>query len=163
MAIKDKLVTAAVAASLVVAGALASKFEGIRFVAYQDPVAITTVCEGHTGPDVVRGKVYTPTECAAFKRADLLEAHSTVERCITSPLTTGQRASLIDFAYNVGPGGKGVKDGLCFLKSGAQPTIRKLFNAGEYSRACAEFPKWNAQKLPGITKRREAERLVCVG
>lgn len=155
-------VTAAVTAAVVVAGSLASKFEGIRYVAYKDPVAITTVCEGHTGPDVVRGKVYSPAECAEFKRKDLLVANTTVDRCVTAPLTVGQRASLIDFAYNVGPGGKGVKDGLCYLKSGAEPTIRRLFNAGEYARACAEYPKWNAQRLPGITKRREAERLTCL-
>lgn len=150
------------ALALVAAGAIASKFEGIRYVAYKDPVRITTVCEGHTGPDVVVGKVYTPVECAEFKRKDLLVAGATVDRCITAPLTVGQRASLIDFTYNVGPGGVGVKDGLCYLKSGKQPTIRILFNAGSYVAACREYPKWNAQKLKGIDYRRAEEMRVCL-
>lgn len=150
------------ALALVAAGALASQFEGMRFKAYKDPVRITTVCEGHTGADVVVGKTYTPAECAEFKRKDLLVASATVDRCITAPLTVGQRASLIDFAYNVGPGGVGVKDGLCYLRSGNQPRIRYLFNGQRYTEACAEFPKWNAQNLPGITKRREAERKLCL-
>lgn len=148
--------------ALVAAAAVVSGFEGIRYPAYKDPVKITTVCEGHTGADVIPGKVYTPAECAEFKRKDLQIALATVERCIkTDGLSVGQLTSLIDFTYNVGPGGKGVKDGICYLKSGAEPTIRKLFNAREYGRACAEFPKWNAQKLPGITKRRLEEKRLC--
>lgn len=160
--LKTKVLTSVAAAALVVAGALASKFEGMRYVAYKDPVRITTVCEGHTGADVVPGKVYSPAECAEFKRKDLLVANGVVDRCISAPLSVGQRAALIDFAYNVGPGGAGVKDGLCWLKSGKQPTIRRLFNAGLHEQGCAELTKWNAQKLPGITKRREAERTVCL-
>lgn len=154
---KSKVVLAA----LVLAGGLVSTFEGYRATPYKDPVGIWTDCEGHTGPDVVPGKRNTPAECAAKKAADLEEARATVDRCITVPLTPGQYAALIDFAFNVGPGGKGVKDGLCYLKSGAQPTIRRKFNAGDYAGGCAEFNKWNAQRLAGITTRRAQETLVC--
>lgn len=149
------------ALALVAAGAMAAKFEGIRYVAYKDPVRVTTVCEGHIGPDVIPGKVYSPAECAEFKRKDLLVASAVVDRCITAPLTVGQRAALVDFAYNVGPGGR-YKDGLCSLKGGRVPTIRRLFNTGQYALACKEFPKWNAQQLPGITKRRKAEEDSCL-
>lgn len=160
--LKTKVVAGALAASLSVAGVLAKRFEGDIRRVYKDPVGISTVCEGHTGTGLIPGKVYTDAECAAFKRQDLLNANATVDRCITAPLTVNQRASLIDFAFNVGPGGKGVKDGLCMLKSGKEPTIRRLFNAGQYTAACNEYPKWNFQKLPGITKRREAERALCL-
>lgn len=148
--------------ALALAGTIAGAYEGYRAKPYKDPVGIITVCEGHTGRDIVPGKTYTPAECAEFKRKDLLIAEATVDRCITAPLTVGQRASLIDFAFNVGPGGRGVKDGLCWLKSGAQPALRRKFNAGDYIGACNEYPKWNAQRLPGITKRRAEEQRVCL-
>jgi lysozyme len=161
MGLKTRLAASAAAAALAIAGALAAKFEGSRSVPYKDPVQILTVCEGHTGADIVPGKVYSPAECAEFKRKDLAAAEAVVDRCITGELTIGQRAALIDFAFNVGPGRKGVKDGLCTLKSGAVPTITRLFNAGKGMQACAEFPKWNAQRLPGLTKRRAAEDATC--
>lgn len=162
MQLPNKAKASIVAAALAMAGALAAKFEGTRYVAYKDPVKITTVCEGHTGPDIVPGKVYTPAECAEFKRKDMLVASAVVGRCISAELTVGQRAALIDFAYNVGPGAKGVKDGLCTLKSGAVPSIRRKFNAGDARGGCAEFPKWNAQKLPGIDRRRAEEMRACL-
>lgn len=160
--LKVKIAAGALAAALAVAGALTRRFEGDVRTVYKDPVGISTVCEGHTGSGLVLGKVYTDAECAEFKRQDLLEANATVDRCIQAPLTVGQRASLIDFALNVGPGKKGRKDGLCTLKSGQEPSIRRLFNSGQYTAACNEFPKWNLQKLRGITTRREAERQVCL-
>jgi lysozyme len=159
--IKQRLAAIAVAAILG-AGALASQFEGMRYKAYKDPVKITTVCEGHTGADVVPGRLYTPAECAEFKRKDMLIASATIDRCYREDLPLGPRTALVDLAYNLGPGGKGVKDGVCFLRSGQQPRMRLLFNTGRYAEACAQIPKWNAQQLPGITKRREAERKVCV-
>lgn len=162
MQVKTKIAAGATALSLAIAGALASKFEGDVRTAYKDPVGIVTVCEGHTGPDIVPGKVYSDAECAEFKRRDMLAASAVVDRCITGPLTVGQRAALIDFAYNVGPGRAGVKDGLCTLKNGKQPAIRRLFNAGQGMQACREFPKWNAQKLRGITRRRAAEEATCL-
>lgn len=156
---KSKIAAGALAIALASAGMAAH--EGRLYTPYKDPVGILTVCEGHTGRDIEMRR-YTPAECNEFKRKDLLIASATVDRCVTGPLTVGQRAALIDFAFNVGPGGKGVKDGLCSLKSGAQPTIRRLFNQGQAIKACDEFPKWNAQKLPGITKRRAEERRLCL-
>lgn len=152
----------AVAAALVAAAGLCYQFEGTYLKPYKDPVGIWTDCTGHTGPDVQPGRLNTKAECEAKLQADLLEANATVDRCIQVPLTIGQRAALVDFAFNVGPGGRGVKDGLCYLKSGAVPTIRRKFNTGDYAGGCAELVKWNAQRLRGITKRRIAETTVCL-
>lgn len=146
--------------ALALAGAGMAKFEGDIRTPYKDPVGITTVCEGHTGRDI-EARRYSAAECAELKRKDLMAASAVVDSCIKAPLTVGQRAALLDFAFNVGHGRKGVKDGLCVLKSGGTPTITRLFNAGKPVQACAEFPKWNAQRLPGITKRRAEEERLC--
>lgn len=156
---KSKAAVAVLALAL--AGGGLAKWEGDVRTPYKDPVGITTVCRGHTGSDIEQRR-YSAAECDAFDRKDLLAASAAVDRCITGALTVGQRAALIDFAFNVGPGKVGWKDGLCVLKSGTQPTIRRLFNAGQPLKACEEFPKWNLQKLPGITKRRAEERRMCL-
>lgn len=136
--------------------------EGRVHSVYVDPVGIRTVCDGHTQTGLVAGKRYTHAECDAFLISDLREAVRTVESCITAPLNPNQRGALVDFALNVGPGGKGVKDGLCYLKSGKRSTISRLFNEGKYEQACREFPKWNLQKLRGIDIRRQKEMALCL-
>lgn len=160
--LKVRVAAGALAVSLGIAAALSARFEGDVRRVYVDPVGVRTVCRGHTGSGLVAGKLYTAAECDAFEKADLLIANATVDRCITGPLTVGNRAALILFANNVGPGGKGVKDGLCVLKSGKVPTIRRLFNEGKAAQACRELPKWNAQKLRGLDIRRAEEMRVCL-
>jgi hypothetical protein len=83
---------------------LAVPAEGIRRVAYYDPPGILTVCRGHTGADVVKGKVYSLAECDKFMNDDMRKAVATVERCAPGlpphvpppspmPSTTAARAS----------------------------------------------------------------------
>lgn len=159
--VKSKVVAAVAAAALALAAGAAKHFEGLYQKPYKDPVNITTVCYGHTGADI-ENRVYTKAECEKLLEEDLKEAERTVDTCITAELTSGQRAALIDFAFNVGPGKVGVKDGLCVLKSGAIPTIQRKFNAGDYAGGCAEFDKWNRQKLRGLERRRNAEEALCL-
>ena len=68
-------------AALLIAVSLAIPAEGIRQVAYFDPPKILTVCYGHTGPDVVKNKVYTLKECDDLLDDDMRTAILTVERC----------------------------------------------------------------------------------
>lgn len=136
--------------------------EGRVLKVYVDPVGVRTVCDGHTRTGLVDGKVYTPAECDAFLVGDFKDAVRTVESCITAPLNPNQKGALVDFAFNVGPGGKGIKDGLCSLKSGKQPRITRLFNEGQYAEACKQFPAWNLQKLRGIDTRRQKEMALCL-
>ncbi|MDU2883127.1 MAG: lysozyme, partial [Enterobacter sp.] len=59
--------------------------------------------------------------------------------------------ALVDFAYNLG------------VKALEGSTLLKKLNAGDYAGAAAEFPKWNkagGKVLPGLVKRREAERTL---
>lgn len=139
---------------------LIKSFEGLRLTAYQDSGGIWTIGYGHTG-GVKRGQRITKDEAESFLREDLDEAEATVEDVVTVDLSDNQFAALVSFAYNVGPGKKGEKDGFVTLKSGRPPTLLRKLNAGDYDGAADEFLKWNHQGgrvLTGLTRRRKAER-----
>lgn len=140
-------------------------WEGYVPNTYADPIGIPTSCYGHVGPENQPGRKFSDSECKALLEGDLAEAYALVKRCITSPMTDGQAAALTSFAYNVGPGAKGRKDGICMLKSGKQPRIRAYANAGMWPQACAELSKWIHPKIVsrGLARRRAAERAMCEG
>ena len=154
------------AAALALVIGLVVAHEGYVPGVYRDPIGILTACYGHTGPELRMGQRYTQAECQAYLAADLAEAQATVRRCITAPMLPHQEAALISFAYNVGPGGKGVKDGLCVLKNGNVPTIRRKANAGDWAGACAGLMQWTRAGgivFRGLVKRRTEERKLCEG
>lgn len=142
------------------------QFEGMILRGYKDPIGIVTACAGHTKTAVL-GKPYTKEQCQRLLEQDLLEFAAVVDRCITANLKSHEKASLISFAYNVGPGKEGVKDGLCVLKNGKQPQIRQRFNRGDHAGGCRALTEgWNTaggKYLPGLAKRRTIERQMCEG
>jgi lysozyme len=137
---------------LLAAAALATTFEGHRPQPYRDVTGVLTVCYGHTG--AVESRQYTPAECAQLLRVDMAEANGAVHRCIRAPMTPGQEAALTDAAYNVGPA----------IVCGS--TLSKHANAGQWPEACAQLSRWvyaGGKALPGLVKRRAAERAMCEG
>lgn len=150
-----------------IVAAMMTTFEGSPKAAYMDRLPLNptpTACEGHTGPDVQVGKVYSPEQCAEWKRQDIINANNIVRRCVTRDMPVGVEAALTDFVINLGPGREGVKDGLCILKNGRQPRIRVYANAGDWPAVCNEFQYWTSaggRKLPGLVRRAEARRAVC--
>jgi lysozyme len=163
----------AAAAALVLV--IVPKHEGNVLRGYVDPVGIVTACMGHTRTAVL-GRRYTPAECQALLVQDLV-MHAKDLACITHPLQPWERAALLSFAFNVGPGKAGVKDGLCTLRSGRPSTIRRLANAGDMAGACASISGWvyatrMGQRLDcrvrsnwcwGLVLRRADERALCEG
>lgn len=152
------------AAVLVAAGLLTAKWEGTRLNAYQDHIGVWTICTGHTGPEVVRGLRATKAQCDEWHRKDLNIAYDTTIRCVPGNIPNSVRAAYTSFALNVGPGGKGRKDGMCVLKSGAVPTHVKLLNSGQYIKACDQLLKWSnagGQFSRGIYNRRVSEMTLC--
>ncbi|WP_035061240.1 lysozyme [Andreprevotia chitinilytica] len=147
--------SAGVLAALALAASLVMPFEGERRTTYLDPVQIPTRCYGHTGKDVRLGQPEaSASECQALLQADLIAANAGVDQCVHVPLTTGQRAALVSFVFNVGAGK--------FCGSG----IAHKLNAGDYVGACGELSRWvwaGGKQLPGLVKRRAAERAVCEG
>lgn len=139
---------------------LIKSFEGLELDAYQDSGGVWTIGYGHTG-GVKPGQHITEEEAEELFREDLGKFETMVEAGVSVLLNDNQFAALVSFAFNVGPGKKGVKDGFLTLKSGQPPTLRRVLNQGDYARAADELLKWNhaAGGTPaGLTRRRKAER-----
>lgn len=150
---KQKLITQIGAGAAAIAAAVVMQHEGLRLVTYRDPVGVLTACYGHTGPDVQPGQRYTRAQCRALLEADLAR-HAEALACIRQPLTDGQKAAFVSFAYNVGA------ERFC------GSTLVAKANAGDMAGACAELSRWvyaRGQRLPGLVKRRAAERAMCEG
>jgi lysozyme len=79
------------------------------------------------------------------------------------PLTQGQFDALVSFTFNMGPGGRGVKDGFATLANGNPPTLRRKLDAGDYDGAATEFAKWANPPLLGIRIRRAREQRLFKG
>jgi lysozyme len=95
--------------------------EGLRTVAYTDPVGIPTVCFGETA-GVELGQTYTVEQCREKLGARVLEFGAAVDRCVHTPMSAHRKAGLTSFAYNVGT------DAFC-----GSTLVRRL-NAGDPGR-----------------------------
>jgi lysozyme len=129
-----------------------SGFEGLRQVAYSDPVGIPTICFGET-KGVRLGDRATMDECKGMLSDSLEIANRGVDSCVRTYLPDTRRAAFVSMTYNIGVGN--------FCSS---TLVRKL-NSGDVVGACNEMPRWNRAKgivLPGLTKRRASEREMCL-
>lgn len=127
-------------------------FEGLRTVAYRDPIGIPTVCFGETDK-VKLGDKYTVEQCREMLGTRVIEFGASVDKCITVPITPQRKAAYVSFAYNVGA------DAFC------KSTLVKKQNAGDTVGACNELLRWTKAggiTLPGLVKRREQERQLCM-
>ena len=160
-----KKITAATALAISLIIGLVTSFEGDKPVGYKDPVGIPTAGVGHTGPDVIVGKYYSYAIREGWLKEDLAEAGLTVEKCAPDTIDIYQRAAFISFAFNVGPGRKGVKDGFCVLKSGKMPSHLRYAFAGDKTRSCKALLQWiraGGKVMPGLQRRRRAECRLCL-
>lgn len=146
------------AAAAAIATALAIPAEGLRRVAYYDPPGILTVCYGST-TNVEKGRVYTLEECKQRLDQDMLKAVEQVNQCAPN-LTIETLAAFSDAAYNLGP------KIACDTKNS---TAARMLAMGEVKLACEQLPRWDKARiagvlvaLPGLTKRRAAERELCL-
>ncbi|WP_033790754.1 lysozyme [Pantoea septica] len=155
-AIRNRLLAAAGAGALTLAITLLSGSDGLegrRYVPYRDVAGVLTVCDGHTGADIVRNKTYTDRECDSLLRADLSLIQAQVDSLVKVPLSDYQRAALYSFVYNVG------------TEAFTGSTLLKKLNAGDLNGACNEMRRWvfaGGRKWQGLRSRRETERLLCL-
>ncbi|MEG0148808.1 MAG: lysozyme [Comamonas sp.] len=148
---KEKLIAAIGTGAVALAVPLVAKYEGTVLRSYRDPIGIVTACTGHTGPELRDGQTFTRQQCEEMLYKDLAK-HADALACVSQPLTDGQRAAFVSFAFNVGEG--------AFCGS----TLVRKANAGDIDGACAELSRWTyagGKQLSGLVKRRVAERQLC--
>ncbi len=148
-----------IGAATALATALAIPAEGLRRTVYYDPPGIPTVCRGHTGADIVTGKIYTIAECDALLTQDMRKAINAVESCAPG-LPINVLAAFADAAFNAGP------KIACDTKNS---TAARMLKASDIVGACKQLLRWDKAKvagmmvsLPGLTKRRTAESELCL-
>lgn len=132
--------------------ALIGAFEGLRLYAYRDPVGIPTICYGETY-GVRMGDRASREECTEMLRNSIILTHQRIAPCFTREVPAGLLVASVDLAYNAGP------------RAFCSSTMLRKANAGDFTGACNELPKWvkaGGQTLPGLVKRREAMRQVCL-
>ena len=147
------------ALAAILATVIAVPAEGIRRVAYYDPPGILTVCRGHTGPDVVQGKVYSSQECDALLTTDMAKAVALVDTCVPG-LPPHVLAAFGDATFNLGS---------TIACNTAKSTAARMLKAGDITGACNQLPRWDKAwvlgmmiSLPGLTTRRGEEKTLCL-
>lgn len=129
---------------------LIKEFEGVRLQAYKCQADRWTIGYGHT-TDVGPDDVITEAQAVFLLRQDVAESERAVNRYVHVPLTQNQFDALVSFVFNLGIGN--------FRTS----TLLKKLNAGDYDGAAQEFGRWihaGGKALPGLVRRREAERVL---
>lgn len=137
---------------LAVALTAVAGFEGLRTEAYKDPVGIPTICFGYT-PGVQLGDKATVEECKQLLTDEVIVHGLDVSNVVKVSLSHEEQAAYTSFAYNVG------------ARAFGNSTLLRKLNAGDRTGACNELPRWvyaKGIKLPGLVKRRIAERDLCL-
>lgn len=130
--------------------------EGLRLRPYLCPANVPTIGWGSTTYEDGKRVTLQDRAITSGRAEDLLEreasrALQSVVRLARVPLSPPQAAALLSFVYNLGAGR---------LKAS---TLLRRVNAGE--DPSDEFGRWvmggqPIRRLPGLIKRREAERLL---
>ncbi|WP_137163384.1 lysozyme [Pseudomonas asiatica] len=149
--LSKRLVAASLTATVAIASAVVTHFEGLRTKAYLDPVGIPTVCFGHIATAAI-GQIKTHAQCQQLLEADLAVAIKSVDSLVKVPLPVERRAALVSFVYNLG------------AQKFAGSTLLWKLNSGDVRGACAELDRWvfaGGVKLNGLVARRAEERALC--
>ena len=155
--VSGKAVAVGLTGALALAAPLIAKWEGVRYYPYPDPAtggAPWTVCYGHTGPDVVRGRAYTAAECEALLDADMAAADAIVRKCIPVPMLRHVEAALVSATFNLGP------------KVVCGSTVQRKALANDWPGACAALDLYRnagGRPMKGLILRRADERKLCEG
>lgn len=160
---------------------LIKRFEGIpdgdpstvNLDAYLDPVGIWTIGWGHAityqgsflrGPQNkgIARALYpggiSVEQAEMLLRGELVNFAHDVLRLVQVPLDDGAFAALVSFAFN------------CGAANLAASTLLRKLNQGDREGAAEQFLRWNKARrngvmieLPGLTRRRRAERALFLG
>ena len=144
-------------ASLALSGAALvgiATHEGFVGHTYIDAVGIPTIGFGTT-KDVKPNQTITPERALVKLLQDANEMEKQLKWCIGDvPLHQHEWDAIVSWTYNVGTG------------AACKSTLVKKLKAGDYKGACNELSRWTyagGKQLPGLVKRREHERQMCLG
>jgi len=116
------------------------RVEGERLKAYKDQAGKWTIGIGHLilpNEQYLLSKMITPEESKALFNKDISIAKNAVDNFVKVPLNTNQYNALVSFVFNEGvPAFKG-------------STLLRKLNAGDYTGAIAEFPRWKYETIDG--------------
>lgn len=132
---------------------LIKSFEKCVLTAYPDPVSKGepyTIGWGHTG-GVTPGQTISQDKADAFLVTDIGKTIRAIGGKILIPVTDNEFSAMVCLAFNIGAGN--------FSNS----HLLRCLNNEQLQDAANEFLKWdhvNGQKIPGLTRRREAEQLL---
>lgn len=104
---KIKMLLAGGASAVAIAAAMLGSHDGLegrRYVPYRDVAGVLTICDGHTGKDIIPGRRYNDAECDALLNKDLAQVAARIDPLIKVSIPNSERAALYSFAYNVGTG-----------------------------------------------------------
>ncbi|EKN3469283.1 TPA: lysozyme [Yersinia enterocolitica] len=127
--------------------------EGREYTPYRDVVGVLTVCDGHTGKDIIPSKRYSDAECDALLHQDLIPVFAAIDRIVNVPMPDFRKAALASFGYNVG------------ITAMTNSTMVRKLNRGDTSGACDELRRWikaGGKVWKGLVNRREVERELCL-
>jgi len=127
---------------------LIKSFEGCKLQAYQDGGGVWTIGWGHTS-GVKMGDTCTQAEADALFDMEIDLYQEAVSALIKAPVMQCELDAMVSLAYNIG------------VSAFKNSTLLKLVNKMDYLGASLEFGKWNqdnSKVIPGLVRRREAER-----
>jgi lysozyme len=127
--------------------------EGYRGTAYDDGVGVQTIGFGTT-EGVKPGDKTDPVRSLIRLNKSASVYSDAVKRCAPVPMYQYEFDALVSLTYNIGP------DAFC------RSTVAKKMVMGDYKGACDAillFNRAGGKVNPGLVKRREAERKLCLG
>lgn len=129
-----------------------------QYTTYHDSVGVLTLGYGHTNlgniaPHIAAGDKWTKEQCDAALSNDLARFEGYVGQLFPNfSLTQGQFDALVSFDFNTG--------------DLARSSIPAKIKSGDSKGAMATLLEYNhagGKVLPGLTRRRQAERLLFMG
>ena len=149
----SRIVIAALSLSAAAFGGLVA-YEGWSPVAYVPVPGDKATIGFGTTEGVKPGDTITPPKAVARALQDVAKYEGALKQCVRVPLHQYEYDAAVQLSYNIGP--------TAFCNS----TVVRRFNAGDYEGACDAFLMWTkfrGRELPGLVKRRERERALCLG
>jgi lysozyme len=139
-----------ISASALVSIALHESYRSDAYIPV--PGDVPTIGFGTTH-GVKPGDRTTPERALVLLLSDADKYAKAVKKCAPVPMYQHEFDAMTSLTYNIGPG--------AFCNS----TIAKRLRAGDYKGACEGILAWDKFKgkpLRGLTKRRQAEYMMCI-